>query len=60
VANKAFEISLTFAWLILSPTLTGIAVKMLPMETRCKPIILISVIKNSSKAEVESDIKARK
>jgi hypothetical protein len=42
----------------VSPTLTGIAVKILPIETLCKPTILISVIKNSSNAEVENDINA--
>jgi hypothetical protein len=45
---------------MVSPTLTGIAVNMLPIETLCKPTILISVIKNSSKAEAENDIKARR
>jgi hypothetical protein len=33
---------------------------MLPIETLCKPTILISVIKNSSKAVTENDIRARK
>ena len=33
------------------------AVKILPIETLCKPTILISVIKNSSKALAENDIK---
>ena len=45
---------------MVSPTLTGIAVNMLPIETLCKPTILISVIKNSSKAEADNDIKARR
>jgi hypothetical protein len=36
------------------------AVKILPIETLCNPTILISVIKNSSKAEAENEIRARK
>ena len=42
VANKDLTISLDFLKLILSPTLIGITLKILPVDTLCKPIILIS------------------
>ena len=42
--------SLDFPSSILSPTLIGITLKMLPVETLCSPIIRISLIKNSSNA----------
>ena len=35
---------------ILSPTLIGITLKILPVETLCNPIILISLTRNSSNA----------
>ena len=50
VENKDFVISEDFLASILSPTLIGITLNMLPVETLCSPIILISLTKNSSKA----------
>ncbi len=43
--------SLDFLASILSPTLIGITLKILPVDTLCNPIILISLTKNSSKAD---------
>ena len=50
VENKDLTISLDFLRSILSPTLIGITLKILPVETLCNPIILISLTKNSSNA----------
>ena len=50
VEKRDLTISLDFLISILSPTLIGITLKMLPVETLCSPIILISLTKNSSKA----------
>ena len=43
--------SLDFLASILSPTLIGITLKILPVDTLCNPIIHISLTKNSSKAD---------
>ena len=40
--------SFDFLKSILSPTLIGITLNILPVETLCRPIILISLTKNSS------------
>ena len=42
--------SVDFLKSILSPTLIGITLNILPVETLWRPIILISLTRNSSKA----------
>ena len=51
VENNDLTMSLDFLISILSPTLIGITLKILPVDTLCKPIILISLTRNSSNAE---------
>ena len=48
VENNDLTISFDFRESILSPTLIGITLKILPVETLCNPIILMSLTKNSS------------
>ena len=50
VENNDLTISFDFRESILSPTLIGITLKILPVETLCSPIILMSLTKNSSNA----------
>ena len=51
VEKRDFTMSLDFLASILSPTLIGITLKILPVDTLCNPIILMSLTKNSSKAD---------
>ena len=48
VENNDRTMSFDFLKSILSPTLIGITLNILPVETLCRPIILISLTKNSS------------
>ena len=51
VENNALVMSPTFLLSTLSPTLTGITLKILPVETLWSPTILMSLITNSSNAD---------
>ena len=50
VEKRDLVISVDFLISILSPTLIGITLNMLPVDTLWRPIILMSLTKNSSKA----------